>query len=70
MALDEPKEEDRTKEEQGYTFCMNPALLEQVRGVTVDFGYMGFSIEPLVPLNTGGSGCSACSVAGGCGPTQ
>lgn len=67
MALDEPKQEDKTAEEKGYKFCINPDLLDQVGSVTVNFSYMGFSVEPLKPLNAGGSGCSACSVSGGCG---
>ena len=56
----------------GYTFCMNKELLAQVSHVTINFTHMGFSIDPEIPLNTGGGGggCGGCATSGGCGTKQ
>jgi Fe-S cluster assembly iron-binding protein IscA len=71
LALDEPKDTDTTAEEKGYMFCMNNELLTQVSHVTVNFSHMGFSVDPDIPLNTGGGGCGGCSSAsGGCSTKQ
>lgn len=71
LALDESTESDTTEEKDGFTFCINKELLEQVQGVKVDLSYMGFVLEPAVPLAGGGeSGCSGCGSSGssgGCG---
>jgi len=69
LALDEPKDTDTVAKEQGYTFCMDNELLAQVSHVTVNFSYMGFSVEPATPLSGGGA-CGSCAVDGGCGPKQ
>lgn len=54
-------------EAEGFAFCMTRELLGQVKGVSIDMTYMGFTVDPEVPLaNTGGGGCGGgCS---GCGP--
>mgnify|MGYP000441260447 FL=1 len=37
-------------------------------GVTIDLTYMGFSVEPEIPLaNTGGSSCGGSCSSGSCG---
>ena len=66
LALDEPGDADATFEDQGYTLCIGKDLLAQVSAVTVDYSYMGFSVEPEVPLAGGGGGCSGCASGGGC----
>ena len=62
MALDESHDTDEVLEKDGFTFCMDKELLDQVKSVKIDLTYMGFAIEPQVPLpNTGGEGgCSSC----------
>lgn len=65
LALDEPRETDQVFEDKGFSFCMESALHEQTQGVIIDAGYMGFSVQPAVPLAQAGSGCSGCG--GGCG---
>jgi len=69
LALDEPKDTDTIAEEKGYKFCMNNELLAQVSHVTVNFSHMGFSVDPAIPLNTGGGGggCGGCKIGGGDG---
>ena len=63
LALDEPTPEDKVFEQDGFTFCIAGDLLETVGGVSIDLTYMGFSVEPEIPLaNTGGSSCGgSCS---------
>jgi hypothetical protein len=70
LALDEPKITDTKAEEKGYNFCMDKQLLAQVSHVTVDYSYMGFSVESETPLSDTGSKCGSCASAGGCGPGQ
>jgi hypothetical protein len=70
LALDEPKLTDTRAEEKGYRFCMDNQLLAQVSHVTIDYSYMGFSVEPQTPLAEAGSKCGGCASAGGCGPAR
>jgi hypothetical protein len=53
-------------EEGGFTFAVEKSLLEQIKSVTIDLTYMGFTLEPEVPLaSAGGSSCgSSCSSCG------
>ena len=69
MALDGPKDDDSVFEEGGFTFCINKELLEKVEAVTLDLSYMGFSVEPRVPLAApagGESKCGGCSGSSSC----
>ena len=66
MALDAANENDATEAHGDYTFCMEKSLLEQVKSVKVDLSYMGFIVEPEVPLPMpegmeGGSCCTGCA---------
>jgi len=70
LALDEPKEDDKTFEEDGVTFLVEEGLLSSSGTIKVDFleaGYRsGFSITSSNPV--GGSGCSSGSCSSGsCG---
>ncbi len=65
MALDEAQDTDTVVEKDGFTFCMAKDLLDQVKSVKIDLTYMGFAIEPEVPLPAGEGGCSSCG--SGCG---
>lgn len=68
LALDEPTPEDKVFEQDGFTFCIAGDLLETVGGVSIDLTYMGFSVEPEIPLaNTGGSSCGGSCSSGSCG---
>lgn len=64
LALDETRDNDQVFAEQGFQFCVDKDLFEQVRGITIDAGYMGFIVETAVPLATEG-GCSSCAGCGG-----
>lgn len=67
LAIDEPGPDDVTEEAGGFSFCINKALLEQIKSAKIDLSPMGFVVEPENPLpdtgNTGG--CGGC--CGGCG---
>lgn len=72
LALDEYRENDSTAEVNGFSFCIQKELQEQVRSVTIDASPMGFSVKPELPLpkpaageGCGSSGCGSC--CGGCG---
>ena len=43
---------------------MNKSLLDEVKGVSVDLTYMGFTLIPDVPFASDGDGCSSCSSCG------
>ncbi len=48
-----------------YTFCMSQSLLDEVKGVTIDLTYMGFTVTPEVPFaSSGDGGCSSCTSCG------
>lgn len=63
LALDEPSDEDKTYDTNGYTFCINSELMDTAKEVTIDCTPMGFTVDSAVPFG-GMSGCSGCS--GGC----
>jgi len=66
LALDEANDQDQTEEQGGFTFCISKELLEKVQGVKIDLTYMGFAVEPEVPVAAeGGSACGSC--CGSCG---
>ncbi len=69
LALDEPTENDKAFEAEGFTFCIDNNLFEQIQGAKIDAGFIGFSVEPVVPLPDMGCGCGGgCgSCGGGCG---
>jgi len=61
LALDEAKDDDQTEEQGGFTFCMSSDLVEKAKSVKIDLTYMGFVVEPEVPLIAeGGSACGSC----------
>ncbi len=63
LALDEVRDDDVSKEEAGYTFCVDKTLWNTIEGATIDVGPLGFSVTPVKPLPNMG-GCSGCG--GGC----
>lgn len=66
LALDEPGDTDETEEVEGFKFCVNKDLLEQIKSVKINLSDMGFMVEPEVPLPVqAGGGCGGC--CGGCG---
>ena len=61
LALDEPGDEDARFEQDGFAFCINKELLQQVKSVSIDLSYLGFTVTPEVPLpSSGGSSCGGC----------
>lgn len=69
LALDEPGDEDARFEQDGFAFCINNELLQQVKSVSIDLSYLGFTVTPEVPLpSAGGSSCGGC--CGSCGGHQ
>jgi len=69
MALDEPKEQDKTFEVRDWTFLMDPEMesaASQGGGVYVDFVEDGFRRGYTVQmLNSNAGDCGSCG--GGCG---
>jgi len=52
----------------GLTFCMEKELAASTGGVTVDLSYMGFTVEPVKPLDApGGGSCGGSCSGGSCG---
>jgi len=65
MALDEPKENDQTFEEDGLTFIVDKELLERVKPVTVEFvdteRGSGYYVSSNLPEGAiCGTSCSSC----------
>ena len=69
LALDEPGDEDARFGQDGFAFCINKELLQQVKSISIDLSYLGFTVTPEVPLpSSGGSSCGGC--CGSCGSHQ
>ena len=69
LALDEAGDEDARFEQDGFAFCINKDVLQQVKSVSIDLSYLGFTVTPEVPLpSSGGSSCGDC--CGSCGSHQ
>lgn len=64
LALDEPTNDDKTFDQGGYTFCINSALMDEAKSVSIDCSPMGFTVTSEVPFGASSGGCSGCS--GGC----
>ena len=62
LALDGPTDADTQFHEGGFSFCVNKELLAKIGGVTIDMTYMGFMVNPAIPLQ----GSGAPSACGGC----
>lgn len=66
LALDEPRDEDKVFDNNGYSFCVNTELLGSTGDIKIDFSPMGFSVDSQHQLGGGGGcdgGCSGCSGA-------
>jgi len=70
MALDGPKEDDETFNENGITFVMNSKLYGDVKPVTVDYVSTpmgaGFRISSNMSSGGGGSCGSSCGSGNTC----
>lgn len=69
LALDEANSNDATAEAAGFTFAIEKTLLKQIKSVSIDLTYMGFTVEPeqALPVEEGSSCGSCCSSCGSCG---
>lgn len=67
LALDEPADDDKVEEVDGYKFCIAQKLADEIGGCKIEMNAFGFDVIPDNPLPQpeGGSGCGGC--CGGCG---
>lgn len=67
LALDEAADDDTTEVLDGFTFCINKKLAEEIGSAKIELGPLGFDVIPANPLpqSSGGSACGGC--CGGCG---
>ena len=61
MALDEPNDQDKQFDVDGYKYIVNCDFLDRVQPIRVDFHMYGFKLECGVEFNAGG--CSGCSTS-------
>ncbi|NLD36984.1 MAG: heme biosynthesis protein HemY [Desulfatiglans sp.] len=65
MGLDEPDANDEIIKDNGVTYLIDKALLEEVKPISVDFVETergsGFSISSSLPKGEGCRSCSSCS---------
>ncbi|MDD5759661.1 MAG: hypothetical protein PHI06_11345 [Desulfobulbaceae bacterium] len=72
LALDEPKENDATYDNDTLKFLVDNELMKNCGAIKIDYadaGYRsGFSITSTIPLSTGGGGgCGGSCSSGSCG---
>ena len=66
MALDEPKDDDKVFDVNGFQFIMQKDFYEKAQPVKVDFLGYGFKIDSNIEFSAGDSACGSCSTAGHC----
>jgi len=64
LALDEPRDGDKTTEQGAFTFLVNEELSAATGEITVDMTEFGFTVSSEKEVG-GGGGCGSCG--GGCG---
>jgi hypothetical protein len=71
LALDGPTDADKEFNEGGFSFCINKELLAKIGGATIDMTYMGFIVNPAIPLQSTGasSACGGCAGSTTCSTT-
>ena len=62
MALDEPNDNDNSYDVNGFSFCIEKELMTRLGGVKIDLSYMGFTVEPEIPLANNGN-CGSCGTS-------
>jgi iron-sulfur cluster assembly protein len=71
LALDEPKENDKTYDNDDLQFLVDTELMQNCGEITVDYhedGYRsGFNISSKIPLAGSGESCGSSCSSGGCG---
>jgi len=71
LALDEPKDNDKTYDNSDLKFLVDSELMTSCEEIKVDFnddGYRsGFAITSKVPVAGSGGGCGSSCGSGGCG---
>ncbi|WP_243545106.1 IscA/HesB family protein [Pseudodesulfovibrio tunisiensis] len=65
LALDQRKDNDKVIEQGGYSFLINPDLLESTGHISVDASEYGFQV--VSENKVGASGSCACSSGCACG---
>ena len=67
IALDKPTDNDVVDDLGDFSFCIDKALLAEVKSVKIDLSYAGFLVEPEVPLTAPeGTGSGCCPGCAGC----
>ena len=66
IALDEPTDKDVVEDFGDFTFFIDKTLLDQVKSVKIDLSYMGFIVDPEVPLPVPEGFTGGCNSCAGC----
>ena len=66
MALDEPKENDKVFDVNGFQFIMENEFYEKAQPVKVDFLGYGFKIDSNIEFEASDSACGGWATAGSC----
>ena len=65
MALDEPRDADKTFDIEGFTYLVNEGLLEKASPIKIDFQNYGFRLDCAINFSDG-AGCSGCGTTSNC----
>lgn len=66
IALDSPTDSDVVEKVDTLSFCIDKKLLDEVKSVKIDLSYMGFIVEPEVPLAVPEGMVGGCASCAGC----
>lgn len=65
MALDEPRDNDKVYDIDGYQYLVDQEFLERAKPIKVDFIINGFKLDCGIDFRAMGGGCSSCSTDSG-----
>lgn len=65
MALDEPKDNDKEFDIDGFKYIVDKEFYEKIQPVKVDFNYFGFRVSSEMDFGAA-AGCTSCGTTGTC----
>ncbi|MFH1980656.1 MAG: hypothetical protein ABIL58_02310 [Pseudomonadota bacterium] len=67
MALDEPRDSDKSFDVNGFTYVVNDELLGKASPIKVDFVNYGFRLDCAIDFSAGkASSCGGCGSSSNC----
>lgn len=66
MALDEPNDNDKVYDIDGFKYIVNKDFLEKAQPIKVDFQEIGFKLTSSLVFEPSAGACGGCATSGSC----